>query len=52
VFERARRAAAEQEFAGKVIFREIDTSDRTGPPPPYEKIRKMIAKRARQVKSG
>ena len=66
-FERAKRAAAE--FGDKVVFREIDTSDRetflewglsdalfidnkqvwTGPPPSYEKIKKMMAKRVRKV---
>ena len=64
-FERAKRAAAELD--GRVVFQEIDTSDRdaflewgisdalfidgrsvrTGPPPSYDKIEKLIAKRVR-----
>ena len=67
VYERAKRAA--EEFADRVVFREIDTFDgkvvaewgladalfidgksvRTGPPPSYEKIRKLIAKRVRKL---
>jgi GNAT superfamily N-acetyltransferase len=67
VHERARRAAAE--FGERVVFQEIDTSDReafsewgiadglyidgkqvrTGPPPSYEKIRKLIEKRVRRL---
>jgi GNAT superfamily N-acetyltransferase len=63
VYERAKRAAAE--FGDKVVFREIDTTDRSavaewgegdtvfvdgknlqkGPPPSYEKIRAVVAKR-------
>lgn len=66
-FERAKRAASE--FGDKVVFREIDTSDRevflewgiadalfidgksvrTGPPPSYEKIEKLIAKRVKRL---
>jgi len=66
-YERAKRAAAE--FGDKIIFREIDTSDRktiaewglsdavfidkkqikTGPPPTYEKIRKIIAKKIKKL---
>jgi GNAT superfamily N-acetyltransferase len=69
VFERAKRASAEPQFADKVVFREVDTSNReeflrfgisdalfvnhkqvrTGPPPSYEKIRKLIARRAKRV---
>lgn len=68
VYERARRAAAE--FGDKVVFREIDTSDRAavarwgisdgvfvdgvnlqkGPPPSYEKIRSVIARRVARLK--
>ncbi len=68
--ERAKRAAAEPQFAGKVVFNEIDNfehadilrhgisdalyvDDRrvwTGPPPSYEKIRKLISKRVRRLK--
>lgn len=67
VYERAKRAAAE--FSNKVVFREVDTSERntlidwgisdalfidhkqvrTGPPPPFEKIRKLIAKRVKKL---
>lgn len=67
VFERAKRAASE--FGEKVIFRQIDTSDRdtflewgisdglfiddkqirTGPPPSYEKIRKLIEKKLKKL---
>lgn len=66
-FERAKRAATE--FGDKVVFHEVDTSDRnlllewgiadalfigdkqvrTGPPPSYEKIRKLIAKKVRKL---
>jgi GNAT superfamily N-acetyltransferase len=69
VYERAKRAAAEPQFEGKVVFNDIDTSDRevfekwkisdalfinkkevnTGPPPAYEKIRKMIEKEVRKI---
>jgi GNAT superfamily N-acetyltransferase len=65
--ERARRAAAQ--FGDRVIFRDIDTSDRanmeewgmasaifiddkevnTGPPPSYEKLKKLIAKRVKKL---
>lgn len=65
--ERARRAAAQ--FGDRVIFRDIDTSDRatleewgmpsaifiddkevnTGPPPSYEKLKKVIAKRVKKL---
>jgi len=65
--ERAQRAAAE--FGDKVVYREIDTSERAavadwgyvdelfidgkqvrnGPPPSYEKIRSLIAQRARKL---
>ena len=65
--ERARRAVAE--CGERVVFREIDTSDRTaleewgmpsalfiddrevntGPPPSYEKIKKLIAKRVKKL---
>ena len=65
--ERARRAAAQ--FGDRVIFRDIDTSDRanmeewgmasaifiddkevnTGPPPSYEKLRKLVAKRVKKL---
>jgi len=68
VFERAKRAASE--FGDRVVFREIDTSDRetflewgiadalfidgkqvrTGPPPSYEKINKLIAKRVKKAR--
>ena len=64
-FERAKRAATELD--DRVVFQEIDTSDRdaflewgisdalfidgksvrTGPPPSYDKINKLIAKRVR-----
>lgn len=67
--ERAKRAAADPQFAGKVVVRDIDTfyrqdfarwgisdavyvnnkSVRTGPPPSYEKIHKIIAKEARKL---
>lgn len=67
IYERARRAA--QEFGDRVVFREIDTSDRdvvaewgitdavfvddkqvrAGPPPSYERIRKMIHKRVKRL---
>ena len=67
--ERARRAATDPQFAGKVVFRDIDTFDRqnfarwgisdalyvnnkqvrTGPPPSYEKIHKIVAKRVRRL---
>jgi GNAT superfamily N-acetyltransferase len=70
VFERAKRAASEPDFKGKVVFHEIDTSDRgafaewgiadalfvndkqvrTGPPPSYEKIHRIIRRRAKKVK--
>lgn len=69
-FERARRAAAEPEFEGKVEFRALDTFDRenvrrygvsdalyidakhvwSGPPPSYEKIRKLISKHVRKLR--
>jgi GNAT superfamily N-acetyltransferase len=68
VVERAKRAAAE--FGERVIYHEIDTSDRSaviawgqsdavfvddkpvnmGPPPSYEKIRSLIAKRVAWLK--
>lgn len=67
-FERAKRAAAE--FKDKVVFKEIDTSDRNvflewgladdiyvnekhirnGPPPSYEKIKKLIAKKVKKLR--
>ena len=68
VYERAKRAAL---AAGEpIVFREIDTSDRTaflewgisdalfiddkqvrtGPPPSYEKIRRIIGKRAKKLR--
>ncbi len=67
VFERAKRAAAE--FGDRVVFQEVNTSDRdvflgcgisdalyvdgkevrNGPPPSYERIRKIIAKRVRKL---
>jgi hypothetical protein len=70
VFERAKRAAAE--FGDKVVFRDIDTSERSavaawgqsdavfvdgrnlqkGPPPSYEKIHSIIAKRAKRCTSS
>jgi GNAT superfamily N-acetyltransferase len=70
-FERAKRAAAEPQFADKVVFREVDTFDRaeflrlgisdalfindkevrTGPPPSYERIKKLISKQAKKVRS-
>ena len=69
VVERARRVAAEPQFADKVVFREVSTLDRaeflrwgisdglfidqkqvrTGPPLSYEKIHKLIEKRARKI---
>lgn len=72
VFERAKRAANDPQFAGKVAFREIDTLDRaeflrwgmsdalfinrkqvrTGPPPSYERIRSLIEKQAKKVRSA
>lgn len=68
VYERAKRAV--QEFGDKVVFIEIDTSDRdimvewgisdglfinnkqigSGPPVPYEKIKKLIAKQVKKLK--
>jgi len=65
--ERAKRASSE--FGDKVMFREIDTSERaaleewgrpsalfiddkevnTGPPPSYEKLRKLIEKRVKRL---
>ncbi|HEY6951506.1 MAG TPA: GNAT family N-acetyltransferase [Bacteroidota bacterium] len=67
--ERARRAAADPQFAGRVVVRDIDTSDRrnflqwgisdalyvnkkqvrTGPPPSYDKIHKLIAKQVNKL---
>ena len=67
--ERARRAAADPQFAGNVVVRDIDTFDRTnfmrwgisdalyvnkkqvrtGPPPSYEKIHKLIAKQVSRL---
>lgn len=69
-FQRAKRAAAEAEFAGKVEFRTFDTFERedvrrhgisdalfidrkhvwAGPPPSYEKIRRLIAGRVKRLK--
>jgi len=69
VFERAKRATADPEFKDKVLFREIDTFDRsellrwgisdalfvnhklvrTGPPPSFDKIRKVIAKQVKKL---
>lgn len=66
VYERAKRAAAE--FGDKVVYREIDTSERSavaewgvadgvfvnskdlqkGPPPSYDTIRAVIAKRVKK----
>ena len=68
VHERASRAAAE--LGDRVVFQEVDTSDRdtfmewgiadglyidgkqvrTGPPPSYERIRKLIERRARRLR--
>jgi GNAT superfamily N-acetyltransferase len=70
-FERARKAAAEPQFADNIVFREIDTFDRaeflrfgiadalfvnhrqvrTGPPPSYETIRKLIRKQVKKIRS-
>jgi len=67
--ERARRAAAQ--FGDRVVFRDIDTSDRaareewgmssaifiddrevrTGPPPSYEKLVKLIGKRVKKLRN-
>ena len=67
IYERAKRAALE--FGDKVVFREIDTSDRniiaewgisdvvfidkkqvqSGPPPSYEKIKKLIEKQVKRL---
>jgi len=67
VFERSKRAAVE--FKEKVVFNEIDTSNRdifiqwgiadgvfinekevrNGPPPPYEKIKKLIGKQMKKL---
>ena len=67
LFERAQKAALE--FGNKVVFQEIDTSNRevflewgiadalfidnkqvrTGPPPSYEKIKKLIAKKVKKL---
>ena len=69
VFERAKRAATDPQFAGKVAFREISTLDheefcrwgisdalfvnnkevRTGPPPSYDKLHKLIEKKAKKL---
>ncbi len=69
VYERSKRAASE--FGDKVIFQEIDTSDRsvflewgisdalfidrkqirTGPPPSYQRIRKMIRRKVKRLRS-
>ena len=69
VVERARKAAAAPEFAGKVAFREVSTLDRaeflrwgysdalfvdrkqvrTGPPLSYDRIHKLIEKRAKKI---
>jgi len=69
VYERAKRASADHQFGDKVVFQEIDTSDRptmlewgtsdalfidgkelrTGPPPSYEKLRKLIARRVKRL---
>lgn len=69
VFERARRAASDPQFANKVVFRGINTFDRdeflhwgisdalfinrkqvrTGPPPSYDKIRKLIVRQANKL---
>lgn len=68
VYERAKRAAGE--FGNRVVFQEIDTSDRAtvadwglsdavlvdgrnvqkGPPPSYEKIRRIIEKRVNRLR--
>jgi GNAT superfamily N-acetyltransferase len=70
VFERAKRAAGDPQFAGRVVFREVQTLDReefrrwgisdglfinrkevrTGPPPSYERIRKLITKQVAKLK--
>lgn len=67
IYERAKRAA--HEISDKVVFREIDTSNRdvmaewgiadavfidqkqvqAGPPPSYEKIKKLIEKRVKKL---
>jgi hypothetical protein len=66
-YERAKRAAVE--FGDRVVFREIDTSEkktflewgqsdalfidnkevRIGPPPSYEKIRKLVAAKVKRL---
>ncbi len=71
VFERAKRAASDPQFANKVVFREVNTSDhdeflrwgisdalfinrkkvRTGPPPSYERIKKLIDRQAKKIRS-
>jgi len=68
VYERAKRAS--KKFGDKVVFQEVDTSDKevlkqtglvnvffvdgmpikTGPPPSYEKIKKIIEKRVKKLK--
>ena len=70
VFERAKRAASDPQFASKVVFREVNTFDRdeflrwgvsdalfinrrqvrTGPPPSYERIQKLIHRQAKRVR--
>ncbi|HCA79164.1 MAG TPA: hypothetical protein DEP53_05455 [Bacteroidetes bacterium] len=70
VLERAKRAASDPVFSGKVVFREVDTFDRsdflrcgisdalfingkevrTGPPPSYDKIWKLINKQAGKIR--
>jgi GNAT superfamily N-acetyltransferase len=70
VFERAKRAASDPQFANKVVFREVNTLDRdeflrwgvsdalfinrkqvrTGPPPSYERIKKLIHRQAKKVR--
>lgn len=70
VFERAKRAASDPQFAKKVVFREVNTFDRdqllrwgisdalfinrkqvrTGPPPSYDKIRKLITRQTNKLR--
>jgi GNAT superfamily N-acetyltransferase len=69
VLERARRAANDPQFAGKVVFKEVDTFERsermrwglsdalfingkevrTGPPPSYDKLWKLIKNQAKRI---
>lgn len=72
VFERAKRAASDPQFAKTVVFREVNTSERdeflrwgisdglfinrkqvrTGPPPSYDRVRRLIARQANKVRQG